>query len=182
MRTTATMAAITAALTLTVIWQALELRRLQSAHAELTRAVEALSARIEPMALQAETQAVNPPAPPGPSVTEMEPPRGPMPEAIPVGSAPTATDPPIGADVTSETKPAQAPVDRCRSLCDRVLDCALERCSLGTTGTDGLVDACRTRCGEEAAFADAVDGATDCAALLVPARRTLPPLASSCPQ
>lgn len=158
-------------------WQTVELHRLSVSHHELVARFDALARRLEPLALQTETQApASPPAPTGPSPTEMEAPRGPMPRSIAV-TTPTPPDaPPPTADLTG----GRPPPDPCEAACTRAMDCALAGCGVSTTGTDPLAAGCRAACAEDAALATTIGAATTCPAVIAAARPRVPAFAAAC--
>lgn len=160
-------------------WQSFELRRLSTAQAELSARLTTLAERLEPLALQAESRApASPPAPPGPSPTEMEAPRGAMPRSIAITTPPAPDAPPPGVDVTGG-RAADPPPDPCEAACRRAVDCALTGCRVGTTGTDPLFAECGAACAEGPALAGSIGAATTCGDILAATRR-LPAFAAVC--
>lgn len=158
-------------------WQAFEMRRLARAHAELEESVAALDARLAPLALAAETRAENPPATRTQTPSEMDAPAGPAGVLIEAPIDPSA--PPPTTDETGGQAEAAPSVSPCRATCERVIDCTLGACGLGTTGTDPLFAACEAGCGEDAKLRGAVDAETECAGVITVARR-LPAFAAAC--
>lgn len=161
-------------------WQSFELRRLSTAHAELSARLATLAERLEPLALQAESRApASPPAPPGPSPTEMEAPRGAMPRSIAITTPPAPGAPPPGVDLTGG-RAAEPPPDPCEAPCRRAVECALAECGITTTATDRLLADCGAACAAGPALTDAIGAATTCRAVVAAARR-LPAFAAVCP-
>lgn len=161
-----------------LVWQALELRRLALDAQVLRDDLNGLRAAHEALRLEVETRPPGPPAG-GASPSEMEPPRGPQPRSLLVENLPAPGDPDPTVDTTGDV-PDPAP-DPCAAACARAMDCALERCGVGTTGTDALVESCRTACGADPALADDLSAGTDCGAVLDSARAQLPAYADACP-
>ncbi len=158
-------------------WQAYEIHRLSRAHAALEEQVATLSAQVAPLALAAETRGENPPAPSTQTPSEMDAPAGPAGVLIEAPLDPSA--PPPTTDETGGQVEAAPAVSPCRATCERVIDCALSACGLGTTGTDPLFAACEAGCGDDETLRAAVDGATACAGVITVARR-LPAFAAAC--
>lgn len=165
-------------------WQAFELRRLTTAHAELSAQLAALTERLAP---STQTPPTHTPPPetraqptailnaPPPSRTQLESPRGPTSHAI---IAPTPPGPP--ADLTGGQPPPPPPRDPCHATCDRAIDCALALCRVPTTATDALATECRATCAQAPDLAATLSAVTACAEVITAARDRLPTFDRAC--
>lgn len=171
-------------------WQAFELRRLTTAHAELSAQLSALTERLAPSTQSPPTDTratTNTPPPetraqpiailnaPSQSRTELESPRGPTSHAI---IAPTPPGPP--ADLTGGQPPPPPPRDPCHATCDRAIDCALNLCRVPTTATAALATECRATCAQAPDLAATLNAITACAEVITTARGRLPTFDRAC--